>query len=731
MRINWENIHELVSPFDSSDTRYLAIIDESGRILKANETMRNGFSVNDTPDSTPNFFELIHPIHAGKFKCLISRSEQHTDKVSMELYLRNGSFYPMKWNVKVVANVKGLYKIYLCEGFKIIDDLRLEKFNRIVKMNYEMGMEGPVSILFHDSNGELVAMNQQTVDMFGLSMESLYQIQNIRQLWNNEWQLRNEDDEIIDFEDAPFRKTIQSGKPEKQVVKVSLPDGSLRWMMFYSQVLPPDEVTGELFSVSNLIDVTSEKTKINSLSENETLFKSFIKQMPGISWIVNQEQRLVFASESFYKQYNIDKKNAVNAKLVNLVPESVSKALFETHMRVFRTGQPEETVQKVRLADGTWTVYHIRLFQVETINGNKLVGGLAIPISDNNKIEMELREANERLVLLRRATSDAIWEWDMQTGNMVRNEALMEMVGYHADASGGLAWWLRRIHPEDRNRVSDKVKEATDKHHHSWQESYRFKCADGQYKFVQDKCFVIYENGLPVKMIGSLTDISNLKELENALANEKVQRQKEIAETAVRVQELERTRIGHELHDNVNQILSSVKLFLDMLKPDTKEQHSIKDKSIDYVLLAIDEIRKLSKELAMPQLKEDGLANSIQSVVHDIQMASPIRINFMHDEGGEVLSSGKKITLFRIVQEQLKNILKHSNARTASIDLRIIGENVVLTISDDGIGFDPRQAQKGIGLANIRERAQFYSGTVIIHSASGKGCTIEVTLPFQ
>ena len=259
-----------------------------------------------------------------------------------------------------------------------------------------------------------------------------------------------------------------------------------------------------------------------------------------------------------------------------LVPSFVYKALYEKHIEVFEKGIPLKAVEKVKLADGTSFISHINIFPIEGENGKKLVGGYAVQLPDTNRIEAQLREANDRLLTLTRGAANAIWEWDMQTGKIFRNEKLMEMVGYHSGDSKGLSWWLRRIHPEDRNRVSDKVKEATESNQHSWQDEYRFKCADGTYKHIQDKGFVIYENGLPVKMIGSLDDISDLKELENKLADEKMQRQKEISETVIRVQEKERTRIGHELHDNINQILSTTSLFVDMLTPDGKEQRQIK-----------------------------------------------------------------------------------------------------------------------------------------------------------
>ena len=220
-----------------------------------------------------------------------------------------------------------------------------------------------------------------------------------------------------------------------------------------------------------------------------------------------------------------------------LIPAFVYKALYEKHMKVFATGEPIRFVERVKLANGANYISHINIFPIQTLTGSKLVGGYAVNLPDTNRIEAELRHANDRLLTLNRASSNAIWEWDMQTGRIFRNDILMEMIGYQTDLSKGLSWWLRRIHPEDRNRVTDKVKEATEAFQHSWQDEYRFKCADGRYKHIQDKGFVIYENGLPVKMIGSLQDVSDLKELKDKLANERTQRQQEISETIIKVQE--------------------------------------------------------------------------------------------------------------------------------------------------------------------------------------------------
>jgi signal transduction histidine kinase len=93
------------------------------------------------------------------------------------------------------------------------------------------------------------------------------------------------------------------------------------------------------------------------------------------------------------------------------------------------------------------------------------------------------------------------------------------------------------------------------------------------------------------------------------------------------------------------------------------------------------------------------------------------------------LSPGKKVALFRIIQEQFKNILKHSKASHIDIYLQCKDKDVQLTIRDNGIGFDPRQTQRGIGLSNIYERTRFYNGHVDIETSPGKGCTVALSMP--
>lgn len=730
MQRQWQTIKKLIGANNTGKAVFLSLINEGGTIFSANAAMVNSLHLPNPKAEKISFYDLLHPVNVEDFKKAIEYCGNEEGYFTAELYLKNGHYHPMKWEVNCLQGYSGSEKIFLCRGHNLPDNKRLEEFNRLGEKNCQLIAEGiNTGIFFQDKSGELIAANYKAAEIFGTTLERLYELKDVRSLWDSGWKITSEAGQDVRFSDAPFMKALHIGKHQQQVLIIRLRNGESRWIHFNSQPLFEEGNPAAYSVVSSITDITQEKKLILELSERKAVFSTFMNKMPNLAWVVDEEGKLIFGSEAFYRYFGLQEKDSVNKFLVELVPNSVASSLYDKHMQVLQTGLAAELVEKVRWADGTDYVFHVNIFPIDCGAGKKMLGGHAVNLADKFEAEKQLKEANERLMMLSRATTDAIWEWDMQTGEIFRNDALMDMIGYQFERPKGLSWWLRRIHPEDRNRVSDKVKETTDKHLQSWEDDYRFKCADGNYKHMHDKGFVVYENGLPIKMIGSLQDMTYLKEMENMLMEEKLERQKEISETIIRVQEKERTRIGHELHDNVNQILSTVRLFVDMISPSKKEDSEIKAKSLDYIMLAIEEIRKLSKELVVPQLIGNGLVNSIRTLVDDIQLSDVIKIKFIHDNDSELLSPGKKVTLFRIVQEQIKNILKYSKAQNAEILLQSKDGVTQLVIKDDGIGFDIKQTPRGIGLSNIYERTRFYYGEVDIQTAPGKGCIVSVILP--
>ncbi len=729
MKKSWSTLKQIIRDSRAGKELFLSLIDNSGHIRSANQQMLRGLELTDPRQDPVNFMDLVHPVNLGELQKLLSQAKQRGNSFEIELYIRNGHYHPMKWQFNPLVDSQGEISTYFCLGYRLLDEQRLHRFNSLVKNHCQLIIEGLSGVLFQDVHGEIIAANQKLASMFDTTLERLYQVQNVAQLWDSQWMIEDEEGHAIPYQESPFRLAQKSGVAQRKILVVSLPNGRKHWLLFNSQILAEEEHNGQFAVVSSIVDLTKERELLSELKDREHLMKAFLQNTPNLAWIVDDDETLLFASQAFLDYFHLNEKESIGKKISRLLPSNIVLSLYSHHLEVLDTGKPIKTTQQLELASGENIVSHINIFPIDMPSGKRLMGGQAVSIPDKSKLEKELHKVQQRLWTLSRATSDAIWEWDMQTGQIFRNETLMEMIGYQVDNSRGLSWWLRRVHPEDRNRVADKVKEATDNLQQSWQDSYRFKCSDGHYKYIQDRGFVVYENGLPVKMIGSLQDISAVKELETRLNDERLQLQKSISETVIEVAENERTRIGHELHDNVNQILSTAKLFVDMIATSSPDQQVLKDKSNDYLAMAIEEIRKLSRDLVAPQLKEEKLVDSIRLLVEDIEMAQEMEIRFSPSPDAEKLSQGKKVTLFRIVQEQLKNIIKHSQASRTDINLDYTGDSIRLRIVDNGQGFDPRQTHRGIGLSNIYERTKFYNGTVDVDAAPGRGCSITVTIP--
>jgi PAS domain S-box-containing protein len=251
----------------------------------------------------------------------------------------------------------------------------------------------------------------------------------------------------------------------------------------------------------------------------------------------------------------------------------------------------------------------------------------------------------------------------------------------------------------------------------------------------------LFENlqSVPYSVVSTFQDISREKGFEREargvevqLAEHRLKEQKGTAEAIIKAQEQERTRIGHELHDNINQILASGHLYLDVLKENTDNFQEIKDKTKEILQLAIEEVRVLSKAMVLPDLKKGGLVASIEDLVNDLRFGDLFEVEFTHSEVSvlEEMGQSKKVTLFRIIQEQTKNIIKYSKAKSVRIVLNTDLCQVRLEIQDDGVGFDPENTHRGLGLANIFERTRLYDGNATLGTSPGNGCCVIVNIPF-
>jgi two-component system sensor histidine kinase UhpB len=251
---------------------------------------------------------------------------------------------------------------------------------------------------------------------------------------------------------------------------------------------------------------------------------------------------------------------------------------------------------------------------------------------------------------------------------------------------------------------------------------------DGKYRTFYDRAYMLYdETGWLYRMSGAMQDITQRKVLENSLAEERLIRQKQITDAVITGQEKERSQLGEELHDNINQILATTRLYIECA---VSEEHPRPDLVIESKVLlekAMTEIRKLSKTLLPPSLGEIGLVDALDELIDSLNETSSLQIeNGWKGFAEDTIDDKLKLTIFRIVQEQMSNVSKHSQATKATISLQQENGSVILKITDNGIGFNPSLKRSGLGLRNMTSRAEVNNGTLTIESQPGAGCQMTV-----
>jgi two-component system sensor histidine kinase UhpB len=349
---------------------------------------------------------------------------------------------------------------------------------------------------------------------------------------------------------------------------------------------------------------------------------------------------------------------------------------------------------------------------------------------ERKRTQEKLRKSNELYEFVNKATMDTIWEWDFENNKGNWGDGFVTTFGYSKDQLTFDRSWLEiYIHPEDMLAIQKSFADHITDGSTNSNVEFRFRCAAGTYKEVHCRTYILYDAARrPKRMIGSLSDITERKKLEKQLAEQQLNQQKLITETTILAQEKERNELGRELHDNINQILATVKMYLGMVRDGRNVQEDLLGKSYEYIEEAMAEIRTLSHSLVAPSLGDIGLKEALESLAENANLAEGLHLE-VHVDELSAADKNKELMLYRIAQEQLNNIIKYAKAGKAQIELHKEKDNLVMSVSDNGVGFDTSQKSKGIGLQNIRSRVEFYAGKMSIISAPGNGCTLQVYIP--
>lgn len=347
-------------------------------------------------------------------------------------------------------------------------------------------------------------------------------------------------------------------------------------------------------------------------------------------------------------------------------------------------------------------------------------------ITKEKEAEQILKASEERYRYLFDNNPSGIMIWNPDDLQILEvNESCQKMYGYGRKEFLKLNLLDLRL-PEEHHKINELARQLQSNDTLKPVGLWKHVDSAGNLMYMHIASHQIYYQGRKVIMAIS-NNVTQKILLEEEFENQKTIKQKEITEAVISAQEQERQEIGRELHDNINQILASSRLYLSMVEKGSEKNTSFWEETDNLINTAINEIRSLSHSMIPPSLNESELMEALSHLIEKTSRPGGIAFNLVSDNFDESNITDKhKLTIYRIVQEQFNNILKYASAKNVIVELNQHNEKIMLSIKDDGVGFDTENKSKGVGLMNIKTRASLFNGEMIIVSSPGNGCELRV-----
>ena len=353
------------------------------------------------------------------------------------------------------------------------------------------------------------------------------------------------------------------------------------------------------------------------------------------------------------------------------------------------------------------------------------LAGIAI---DRARADELLKTNEERLGFAFRATNDAIWDYNVTDGTVWWNKAYRNQFG-RPDNADSPQWWIPRIHPDDRDRVVSSLQAFASGQGDSdrWSDEYRFQRLDGSYAVVVNRALRdCDENGKPVRVIGSLIDITERRALE-----------KEVLDISAE----EHRRIGNDLHDGIGQELTGLSMLVDALitalSRKSLPEVEIAEKIDAGIKRSLGQVRALARGMNPVDVDARGLMSALSEMSKRLTELYQVSCSFECDEPVLLRDNQTATQLFRIAQEATTNAIKHGKAKRITVSLARSNGVASLCILDDGIGFDNDSTGKsgmgnsGMGLRIMGYRSGIIGGQLRVKPRKGCGTEVTCTLPQQ
>ncbi len=338
-------------------------------------------------------------------------------------------------------------------------------------------------------------------------------------------------------------------------------------------------------------------------------------------------------------------------------------------------------------------------------------------------------EERARFALAAKATKDIIWDWDLINNKIWWSDNFYKQLGHKKNDLGSNAnIWEKNIHPEDIERVRACIKDAIKNDKELWTSEYRFKLVEGEYSYILDRGYLYYdEEGVAIKMIGAMMNFTDMKEKEIRLL--------ELSKKLHSVIEEERSHLAREIHDELGQELTLLKLELNRIKkslPSHPEEALLQlNNSLETLKRSINAVKNISFELHPQLIRELGIREALERYIVNFSKRSGLKCTLDADKEFHCDDESKSLTIYRIIQEALSNIIKHANATNVHVSITSRKHYYNISIKDNGIGIAGKpEGRISLGLTGMKERANIINADLEIIS-NNTGTTINIVVPIK
>jgi PAS domain S-box-containing protein len=361
---------------------------------------------------------------------------------------------------------------------------------------------------------------------------------------------------------------------------------------------------------------------------------------------------------------------------------------------------------------------------------------LAAVIQELGRAQLKAQENEDQLTMALNAAQMGTWDWHIKEGEVKWSNHSKRMFGLSpTDPEGPPEAFYSMMHPEDRYIVERAINRSL-RSGTPYEAEFRMTQADGSIRWIHGMGQVLFDDqGKPIRMIGMNADVTGWKDTEAQILESHSQL-RALAGRLINAQEEERRRVAYELHDDLNQRVATLSLAISRLRrlplshqemiPHLNELYNqTNDLSND--------IRQLSHRLHPTTLEHLGLAEALQSYIGEFETETGITTSFDARITSETIVSEISVCLYRIALEALRNVARHSQAKSVSVLLEEHEQVLTLKVEDSGIGFNVEAARRGsgLGLISAQESASMLQGTFEVTSSPKNGTRLTAKIPLR